>query len=195
MQTLVVHKRWGDESEDVREFVRPDAWAVWQQAEILNRGNPPLVEYLHRCLNFVRTGIRLAPGPATTMDWHRMQAYGNPFAPILRYSENDFWNYPSETLDQKIGDCDDKSILLVSLLRRRYRAKDVFCSVGLLGDVGHMWVSLVGTRNLHVVETTTEQPLFLEVPPYSAYYRFNDKEVMLTKPQSEIPMLHERRGV
>ena len=188
-QTVVVHKRWGNEESDVREFVRPDSYPTWKLSTSLH--DPVLANYIENCRRYVTQKVRMAPGNPNIADWHKMSAYGNG---ILNYYETDFWNYPGETIAQGIGDCDDKSILLVSLLRRRMPPTDVYCTIGKLGDLGHMWVSIRAKGGFAVIETTVDTPMQMEGQPYYPYFRFNDKNVQLSRPLNEIPMLHGTLG-
>lgn len=190
-QTVLVHKRWGDEELDVREFVRPESYPVYQLSAHLD--NPNLANFIENCRQYAVNTVRMAPGDPNIADWHRMQAYGR-WGAVLSYYETDFWNYPSETITQGIGDCDDKSILLVSLLRRRVSSNDVYCTIGKLADLGHMWVSVRIRGQWYTIETTVDMPIRPESHPYYPYFRFNDKQVDIARPLSEIPMLHGGGG-
>ena len=102
---------------------------------------------------------------------------------------SDYWQLPRETISLGTGDCEDFSILLVSLLRANgYEPSDVYVMAGYKsGGPGHAWV---------VVETDlgfwwTIEPQFstltglmvsilngqlTEVSGYKAKYKFNDVE-------------------
>ena len=70
----------------------------------------------------------------------------------------DYWAQPFETLALEAGDCDDKAILLCSILRNYMPAEKVFCAIGTWrhnGDEeGHMWVVTEGNRKDRTIEAT-----------------------------------------
>lgn len=91
----------------------------------------------------------------------------------------DYWGYPIETIESNGGDCDDKSILLCSLLRNYYPPEKVFCAVGIWSDAGkdggHMWVMLEddkGDRNIVESTTPSSTPIYGE---YRVLALFNDQ--------------------
>ncbi|GAI98236.1 unnamed protein product [marine sediment metagenome] len=60
----------------------------------------------------------------------------------------EFWQVPSETLVSKMGDCEDTSILLTSLLR--CVGIDAYTAIGEYLGYGHAWT----TQNSFIYETT-----------------------------------------
>jgi hypothetical protein len=71
----------------------------------------------------------------------------------------DYWATPAEIIERRAGDCDDKAILLVSLLRNYIEAEKVFCAFGYWSQNGsqdgHMWVVMEGEgENDRIIEAT-----------------------------------------
>jgi transglutaminase-like putative cysteine protease len=70
----------------------------------------------------------------------------------------DYWAYPWETLALRAGDCDDKAILLCSILRNYIPAEKVFCAIGTWtrngNPGGHMWLVTQGNRKDRTIEAT-----------------------------------------
>ena len=70
----------------------------------------------------------------------------------------DYWATPAEILKQRSGDCDDKAILLCSLLRNYIEPERVFCAFGHWSQNGkadgHMWVVTEGGMEDRIIEAT-----------------------------------------
>lgn len=71
----------------------------------------------------------------------------------------DYWGYPMETLAFKAGDCDDKAILLCSILRNYLPADEIFCAIGLWSvrgkEEGHMWDLFIDQKGKQrIIEAT-----------------------------------------
>ena len=191
-RTIQVRKRFGDEILDVREFVRPNTLMVRRLYAELRGRSRNRVEYLNKCWSYVVHRIKYPPGPQSSMDWHGMAAYRNQAtgAPILQYQVRDYWNFPSETIRDGWGDCDDKAILLVSLLRWEFRSGEVFASVGRLDGHGHMWVAVRDKGQWIALETTKPQAAMPELPHYISSFRFNDKAVIASRAAWHLPDFH-----
>ena len=87
----------------------------------------------------------------------------------------DFWTTPAEMLKARAGDCDDKAILLCSILRNYIPAEDVFCAIGVLDGDGHMWCVTKGeTEEDRVIEATASSSKSTR-GKYKLYAIFNDK--------------------
>lgn len=179
-QTILVNKRFG-EVLDAREYIQPNSYPVQQVANFLWAQGPSAHPYLERAWKFVVRDIAYPPGSHETQDWHRMVAYRQGIfrQPMIRHEAWDFWNYPSETLRDRIGDCDDKSILLVSLLRARTPEIRSYVTVGTLRGAGHMWVTILSGSEPVVLETTTDSPPLREEAPYEAWYRFTERDTII----------------
>ncbi len=114
-------------------------------------------------------------------DYHSLHAFPLVSVPIfgqiyrIRRGQNDFWQLPSETIIYEIGDCEDTSILLCSLLRAYdfVSPDEVFVVCGTVYGSYHCWVEWQGK----MLETT-----FDSLPPsgptvynyYEVLSRFND---------------------
>lgn len=92
-----------------------------------------------------------------------------------RSDDGEFWYFPDEVIGQRKGDCDDSTLLLVSMLRRFYRPDRVYAVVGTYRGFGHAWVELDG----EILETTYSYAHSVPDPQnYHAYTMFNDQEVI-----------------
>jgi hypothetical protein len=104
----------------------------------------------------------------------------NDIIPENKYESLEFWAYPSETIRDGIGDCDDTSILLVSLLRKKINSDNVYFTAGFFNGFGHAWVTI---KNIfpedRILESTLERSLPFDVidnqGQYVPVYEFNDK--------------------
>lgn len=187
---IVVRKRYGNEQLDVREFVRPTSYMAWQQSEKLWRASRDKADFARRCLDYVVHQVKYPPGPPESHDWHAMYAHKGTGRMLVHHEAEDFWNFPSETLRDMIGDCDDKAILLTSLLRRAFSLRQVYCTVGVMNGIGHMWGTIVYPNSLLVLETTRPVPPLMETAPYQPIFRFNDRMVVMIRSLNDIPLLH-----
>ena len=84
----------------------------------------------------------------------------------------EFWQTPSETL-KGMGDCEDTSILLTSLIRAG--AMPAYTILGSLQGYGHAWCEVNG----QLLETTYTSARPVPAPQaYCPYVCFNDQEVV-----------------
>ncbi len=138
---MIISKRFPGEKHDIREFVQPDTIMVRELALTLMGGN----DFVTAAWQWVCNNIKYPPGDLASNDRHYLEAFsggrwlGVP-VPILTLEARDFWQFPSETLAFRMGDCDDMAILLGSLLRTQLSERDVFCVAGYFNGMGHMWV-------------------------------------------------------
>ena len=185
-RTVAVQKRFGRETLDVREFIRPTSYMVAEVSDRLWRRTRSIQMFVQKAYAFILTEVRTPTGNLVTRDWHQLNAFHDEGSarPLVTEQANDFWAFPSETLTQRIGDCDDKCILLTSMLRRYIGANRVFCTVGALNGVGHMWVTVDG----RVLETTAERPPVQEGPPYDPMFRFNDNHTVVLRALTDLPL-------
>jgi hypothetical protein len=126
------------------------------------------------------------------IDYPRDDADGDgyPDYDYVYHESWDYWQFPRETVSLRTGDCEDFSILLVSLLRADgYGSSDVYVIGGSKGDKGHAWVvvkvlgvwwtiepqwyAIEGGITL-LINTILGQPT--ELSGYKAEYKFNDLE-------------------
>jgi hypothetical protein len=141
--------------KDLRADVRYDR--QYYSIRELVQPNDPLVQEIARVLVQAPDFVRAA------------QEFVNTFT-TYRHEEGDYWATPGEVLVERAGDCDDKAILLASILRNYLPPNQVFCAVGLWGQngkaEGHMWV-VTGDeiREDRVVESTASP----DKPPKGKY--------------------------
>jgi len=89
-----------------------------------------------------------------------------------RHDTGEFWQLARETLARQHADCEDTSILLISLLRNFIDAK---VTLGDYQGYGHAWCELNG----QILETTYTQARPVPDPEnYCPYVLFHDQEVI-----------------
>lgn len=188
MTTVIVRKRYGEET-DVRDFVRPQDVMVRQLVGELQAKRSPLSG--RACWEWVVQNIRYPPGPAAIGDSHTELRYHQPFPlwplPAFVSRVDDFWNFPAETLRDRMGDCDDRCGLLTSMLLHVPDTSPWF-TVGYFdgghGRYGHTWVSMPRGGRWVVLETTVDRlpPAQVEIyesGPYVPLFRFNHVAVQV----------------
>lgn len=96
----------------------------------------------------------------------------------------DYWAMPGETLDARACDCDDKAILLCSILRNYLPADQVYCAFGLWllnGETsGHMYVVTEGEDGQDRIIEATAGPGKKSRGKYVLHGIFNDKYTFST---------------
>ena len=122
--------------------------------------------------------------------------FRHPLKPKLSLVLFDFWKFPYETLRDGLGDCEDTSFLLCSLLR--IANVDAWAVLGkvVIDDVpyGHAWVEYRSPEYGSVILETTFESLdgfgsLEEYVEYERYVRdmykpeikFNESEVVVVK--------------
>jgi len=101
-------------------------------------------------------------------------------APARCDETNDFWQFPSETVSLGMGDCEDMSFLLCSILRHRLGPDEAYVTLGTFQGFGHAWVTIDGPMPL-LLETTLDdipRESLYEDGPYRPVLRFNDQNVV-----------------
>lgn len=173
-ERVIVEKRYPGERLDIREFIRPDTLMV---QELVSRLPPdPTAHY-----RWVVEQIAYPVGGDEVLDLHQECRWVTRAGRWRTCQLTDeFWSFPSETLADRVGDCDDKSILLVSMLRHLYPPQAVWATVGYWQGFGHMWVTVWTGQGWAVYETTLDRPdprmPVPEASPYEPLLRFNDVE-------------------
>jgi len=85
----------------------------------------------------------------------------------------ELWQFPSETLARGLGDCEDTSILLTSLMRAG--GNRCYVALGSIGGYGHAWCQLNG----NILETTYTQARLVPDPlDYCLHALFNEVELI-----------------
>jgi transglutaminase-like putative cysteine protease len=128
---LMANVRYDGQFHSIKELVQPDDPEVKQVASVLMESD----DFVRACHEFV-----------------------NSFT-TYRREIGDYWTTPAEILQARAGDCDDKAILLVSLLRNKIPPDQVFCAFGHWGKTtkkdGHMWVVMdSGGPEDRIIEAT-----------------------------------------
>lgn len=148
---LLANVRHDGELHSITDLVQPNDPEVQEVAQVLHQAD----DFVKACQDFVDS--------FTT----------------YRREIGDYWATPAEILQTQAGDCDDKAILLVSLLRNYIAAEDVFCAFGLWftngKPGGHMWVIMSnGQGEDRIIEATasSEKP---EKGKYILQALFNDQ--------------------
>ncbi len=68
------------------------------------------------------------------------------------------WQIPVETLKKGMGNSDDMSFLLASLLLTNFDNKTIWVTLGKYSGQGHTWVEIITSDNIYyVLESTTGQ--------------------------------------
>lgn len=162
-----------------QEFIRPRQ--VEDLAAELTRGLSEDDAVL-ACWSYVCERITYPPD-----DYHSLMAFTAADLPffgrryLVRRSTPEFWQYPAETLDWGygdddnrilLGDCDDTSILLVSLLRNFISAERVWVVVGKIPTGHHAWVELDDIIFETTLSSAPASPL--SCTRYVGRWKFND---------------------
>jgi transglutaminase-like putative cysteine protease len=99
------------------------------------------------------------------------------------YGVREYWQFGEETVGLRTGDCEDFSILLVSLLRAAgYSADDVYVVIGKNAEGYHAWVKVnletLGWYDLEPQEDgwATIVGDFITLSDFQALYQFNDQQ-------------------
>lgn len=99
------------------------------------------------------------------------------------HGENDYWQFPNETITLRTGDCEDFSILLCSLLRADGWSSDkVYVIVGEHNNQYHAWVRMTWNDlqyNMEPQENGFAIAMgdILSLSGYNAKYYFNDEKL------------------
>jgi len=187
--SYTVRVRYGDQELDVREFVLPRGYMVAQALESI-QASPSANGLVWDCWDWVCRQVQYPPLPLATADYHREECFlrgrsapGAGFMPIKRSTKWEFWQFPFETIDHGLGDCDDVSILTCSLLRNVLPADEVHVAVGKVDPYYyHAWVSVIEDGQRYILETTLDQAFpgepcqVLEANPYQPLLYFNDEQ-------------------
>ncbi|MCK5235874.1 MAG: transglutaminase family protein [Deltaproteobacteria bacterium] len=96
-----------------------------------------------------------------------------------RQEVGDYWAKPRELLEAEAGDCDDKAILLTSLLRNFIPAEEVFCAFGTWQQngkaEGHMWTVIPGVNGEDQIIEATASSSKATKGKYNLQAIFNDR--------------------
>lgn len=154
--TLLANVRRDGRYHDIKSLVQPDDPDVREVARIL-----------HQTGNFIEAA----------------QEFVNAFTEY-ETEEGDYWCTPAETLAARKGDCDDKAILLVSILRNYLPQDQVYCAFGMwyYKDKldGHMWVITDGNDGQDRILESTAGAGKITRGRYILHGMFNDQLAFCT---------------
>ncbi|HLP62170.1 MAG TPA: transglutaminase-like domain-containing protein [Candidatus Deferrimicrobium sp.] len=165
---------------DVREFLVTDRNATIKK--ILNKDVIAFLKYnLKGNLGLFRSRRK------HSFDYsaYVITAYISETINYLYRKENDYWQFPDETLQEKTGDCDDRALLIASLLigagissfNIRVVLGKVCVSTGVSCKVGeefdHMWVMYKTEEGQWVLI----EPLMITNPEYK---KLHEKDLTVT---------------
>jgi len=184
--TYTVKARYGNQELDVREFVLPRGYMVAEALESI-QASPSGNGLIWDCWDWVCRQVQYPPSPVE-IDYHYEEAFLRPMPfpwvrlAMRRSKKLEFFQFPFETIDHGIGDCEDVSILTCSLLRNVLPASEVHVALGRVDRYYHSWVSLVLNGQRHILENTLDQAFpggpyqVLEASPYWPLLYFNDEQ-------------------
>lgn len=127
----------------LRSFVTPDEPLIKDLAAILYQGG----NFVKDAQDFVHSEVK------------------------YKSERGDFWQMPVETLEKGVGDCEDSSLLLASLLLCYLPSEDVYVVAGDWKGDGHCWV----LADWHLVESTRSSVRPVKEKDYSPAAFFNDQ--------------------
>lgn len=145
----------------------------------------------------------LSSYPSIYPDWMAIRDWVGHFIDYEPDEDPGYYQLPKETIQKRVGDCEDFAILLVSLLRANgWGPEDVYVVIGISPkNEFHAWVRL----NLgfpwgwRTIEATEEWGLialvgdFLILPDYNAIFMFNDLQYeeisLIVRTQSPVDMV------
>jgi len=199
--TISLSPRYVGEVYDIREFITPNTYLIKRLANDLKAPNEEL--HVWNLFKFVVESIKypwrrgIPEALMIFCDLHAL--FRHPFKPKLSICLLDFWKFPVETLRDGVGDCEDTTFLLTSLLRVcKYNAYAVLGYIEIDGiKYGHAWVLYQHPSYDWIILETTLDSLepyrdwkgYVEVEGqvkdlYKPEIIFNEKEVNLLKSSS-----------
>lgn len=200
IEQLVVRKRFGNEWTNVTDFIRPNDFMITQV--LASRRNWSVIDLW----KWVIDNIEYPSGNQSILDQHTLYAYHprclsifcsivSSFVPARTYSTVDYWSFPAETLRDRIGDCEDSTFVLTSLLRRAYPDLPVYATVGYFENYGHVWTAIREGNDWAILDSTL-QKLPAVIPKeswdgpnhnYRPIFRFNEKEIIVESKELIVP--------
>lgn len=201
---MLIAKRYGNQLQDLRHFIRPGEIFYQERdseknalCEALDQRTGPEQHDVWLCWNWVCQNVAYPPfRNLAYADWHREQAFLRYriffYSPVRRRISYDFWQYPYETLElPMMGDCEDTSFLLCSILRNIMPASEAWVCLGWWNyTYAHAWVSVAQGGSRFVLETAIDEaPAFetdpyriLEADAYTPVLWVNDQEIIWKEP-------------
>ena len=191
MQDIIVDsKRFAGERYRITDWITPDALEVKDLFDELELSSP--YDTLIACWQWINDNVSYPTDRLGRMvDRQELTSFGS-----LRYvNYEDFWFFPSELIARArlsgrngrktLGDCDDVALCLVSLMRNKLSAVDIYCAMGDYFNgqaAGHAWVKCRLNGVWHIVDPTSEVGTPFNWDQYDEFVLFNDREVNELKP-------------
>lgn len=160
---LALMPRFRNEKFYINEFITPKAFMITEVANRLRADNE--VQHVWNMFKWVVEEIRYpwrSGLPSILMlvaDMHML--FRHPFKPRFSLCIVDYWKFPYETIRDRVGDCEDTTFLLCSMLRScKYNAYAVLGRV-IIDNVpyGHAWVEYIHPQYGPVILETTFESL------------------------------------
>ena len=197
---MLVAKRYGDQLQDIRGFLRPDELFYQENAtnksaleQALNSRTDLDQHDVWLCWDWVCRQVAYPPYRDLILaDWHKEGAFLQHrlfyTRQIKKRAAYDFWQYPFETLEfPQMGDCEDTSFLLASMLLNILPPGEVWVCVGLWGiGFGHAWVSLLNGGTRYVLETTIDEAPPFQANPYRVLEEYPYTPMLWINPQEVV---------
>lgn len=155
---LLADVRYDGKFHSIRKLVQPNDSEVKQIAAVL-----------HQAKDFVAASQQFV---------HSFTSY--------EPEVGDYWTTPAEVLADQAGDCDDKAILLLSILRNYIPADKVYAAFGTWQTNGkpggHMWIVLAGNGVEDIIIEATAPHGKPIKGKYNVQALFNDLYAFATDP-------------
>lgn len=194
MDIIVSDKRFAGELHNVRDFITPRATEVIFLFNQLKCPNPK--DTLINCWQWIEDNVSYPTDRLGRMvDRQEFISFGT----LYYVNSTDFWFLPCEVIARArlarkygrkaLGDCEDISLTLTSLMRNQLSPQDVYCVMGDYFNsqaAGHAWVKCRLNGAWHIIDPTTPVGKPIDMDRYDEYILFNDIEVHELKPVEEI---------
>jgi len=118
------------------------------------------------------------------------------YAAGLKIAQSDTWFYPGETVQLGVGNCANKTFLLVSLLKNL--GVDVHGVMGTWDDNNHAWIQVEREDTFYYIETTspkTEMFMTLDKEGYDPFIYFDNQEVFATEDSKDFTKIFKGKFI
>jgi len=160
------------EGKWLTDYVTPEQPDVVMLYNDLTKGLDSDVDKIVACWDWVANQVRYKPFIAGTI---------NIEGHISKQA--DYWQSPSMCIRTQVGNCANKTFLLVSLLRNALPPEQVHCVLGNLYNghqIGHAWPEVTLGGRDYIVESTRGDVAMIEAGPadrYEPVHYFNERNV------------------
>ena len=177
---LFARVRGDKKFHSIKSLIQPDDAEVRVIAAILSQAD----DFVKACQDFVDsfTNYQREVGdywatPAELLTSRCPRCFSTDLTSLTIFDDEYCCPCGWEGIPIRAGDCDDKAILLVSLLRYELPPESVYCAVGIHRNrgksEGHMWVVIEDAGEDHIVEATAPSSAPV-VGEYDLMAIFND---------------------